>query len=83
MKYPVMVWAITGFVVAGGWALYAFTHVTSYGDPIMPLIMVTCPIVFIRSYPLSVYLVLAANAATYAVIGLAVETLRRQFRHAD
>ena len=83
MKYRIAMWAIAGFLVAGGWALYAYTHVTTYSDPLMPVITLTCPIVFLRSYPLSLYLVLAVNAATYAVIGLAVETLRQRFKHAS
>ena len=32
-------------------------------------------------YPVSIYSSLAANVATYAVVGLLVETLRRQLRH--
>jgi len=38
------------------------------------LIILTCPVAAARSYfPLSLYLVLAANAATYALIGLVVK----------
>jgi hypothetical protein len=83
MKYRVAIWAVTGFLVAGGWAIYASGHVMTDSDRLMPLITLTCPIVFLRSYSLSLYLVLAVNAATYGLIGLAVETVRRQFKHAS
>ncbi len=81
MKYRIAGWAILGFLVAGGWALYAFPTMAS-GEPIMPLILLTCPIVLLRSHPLSLYFVLAMNAATYALVGLTVETLRRQSKRA-
>jgi hypothetical protein len=35
-----------------------------------------------RYYPVSLYEVLAANGVTYALVGLIVETLRRQLHHA-
>lgn len=86
MKSRIAMWAVVGFLVAGGWALYAsaitppaFTH----ADPIMTFVRLTCPIALIDFYPLSLYLVLVANAATYALVGLIVETLRRQLKHAN
>ena len=41
------------------------------------LTRITCPIALLSSYPLSLYSVLFANAATYALVGTIVETLRR------
>ena len=86
MKRRIAIWASVGFLVAGCWALYAFATtpppITS-ASPIMILVRLTCPITLLSSYPLSLYLVLLANAATYALAGLIVETLRLQFRRAQ
>ena len=49
----------------------------------MTLVRLTCPIALFSSYPISLYWVLLANAATFALIGLAVEALGRQLQHAD
>lgn len=85
MRYRIAMWASAGFLVAGFWALYARATTPpalTFADPMMTLVQFTCPIAFIRSYPLSIYLVLFANGVTYAFVGLIVETLRRQLRHA-
>ena len=84
MKYRIAGWASAGFLVAGSWALYFAWRIK--GNPIEPIVYAlacfTQPIALLgRSYPLSVYLVLFANAATYALAGLTVETLRRQLKH--
>ena len=85
MKYRIAIWAIAGLLVAGFWALFAFATFPS-ADPIRDvwfLITFTCPIALLgMHHALSIYEVLAANAVTYALVGLVVETLRRQFRHA-
>jgi hypothetical protein len=54
-------------------------------QPMVPtLVGITCPIAIIGShYPVSLYLALAANVATYALVGLVVETLRRQLNHSN
>jgi hypothetical protein len=61
----------------------------SKGNPIEPIVyalgFLTQPFVLVSFYfhfPLKVYWVLVANAATYALLGLVVETLRRQLNHA-
>jgi hypothetical protein len=77
MKYRIGTWAIAGFLVAGCWALYAFPTLTS-ADPMMTLVRLTCPIALLSSYPIRFYWVLLANAATYALVGLVVETLRQR-----
>jgi hypothetical protein len=85
MKYRIAGWAGAGFLVAGCWALY-FTGADK-GNLIEPTVYLfaylTCPITLLRFYPVSLYSVLLANAATYALVGLIVETLRRQPRHAN
>jgi hypothetical protein len=85
MKFRIAIWAVVGCLVAGGWALYAFATPPAFthADPIMTFVHLTCPIALIDFYPLSLYLVLVANAATYALVGLIVETLRRQLKHAN
>jgi hypothetical protein len=86
MKRRIAICACTGFMVAGCGALYALATTPpamTSADPIMTLVRLTCPIMLISFYPLSLYLVLLANAATYALVGLIVETLRQQFHHAS
>jgi hypothetical protein len=86
MKHRIAMWAGAGFLIAGFWALYALSTTPpalTSGDPMMTLVRLTCPIAFFSSYPISVYWVLLANAATYALVGLVVETLRRQLKHAN
>ncbi len=81
MKYRIAMWAMAGFLVAGYWAVYAFATMPlmPFTQPeIMLLVRVTCPIALLSFYPLSLYWVLLANAATYGLIGLIVETLRTQ-----
>lgn len=85
MKYRIAIWAGAGFLIAGFWALYALATTPpalTSGDPTMTLVRLTCPIALFSSYPISVYWVLPTNAATYALVGMVVETLRRQRKHA-
>ena len=86
MKYRVAMWAAAGFLVASGWAVYFLA--ASKNLPIEPmvstLVRLTCPIAIVGShYPVSLYWALAANVATYALVGLVVETLRRQLNHSN
>jgi hypothetical protein len=47
------------------------------------LVSLACPVAIAgRQYAVSLYEVLAANTATYALVSLIVETLRRQLHHA-
>lgn len=82
MKHRIVVWAGLGFLVAGFWALYFFPTapipITS-AEPMWTFARLTCPVLFASfHFPLSVYWVLLANAATYAVVGLIIESLRQQ-----
>ena len=84
MKFRIAMWASAGFLIATGWALYAFASAPpalTSGDPIVSLVELTCPIVFASihfHFPLGLYWSLVANAATYGLIGLMVETVRQQ-----
>jgi len=89
MKYRITMWASAGFFIAVCWALYAFSttppEMTS-ANPILTLVKLTCPVVFASihfNFALGLYSSLLANAATYGLIGLIVETLRQQVRHAS
>ncbi len=86
MKYRIAIWAAAGFLVASGWAIYFLA--VSKGHPTEPtvttLVRLTCPIAMVGShYPVGLYSALFANVATYALVGLVVETLRRQFNHSN
>jgi uncharacterized RDD family membrane protein YckC len=84
MKYRIALWASAGFLVAACWALYAYASAApamTSGDPIVSLVELTCPVVFASihfHFALGLYWSLVANAATYGLIGLIVETLRQQ-----
>ena len=87
MKNRIIGWASAGFLVAGCWALYF--AVASKDNPIEPIVytlaLLTQPIAFASfhfHFGIGVYWVLLANTATYALVGLIVETLRRQLHHA-
>jgi hypothetical protein len=86
MKSKIAMWAVAGFLVAGGWAVYALASrppALSYGDPLLPLVRLTCPIAILgTSYAISLSWVLLANAATYALAGLLVEALRLRLQPA-
>jgi hypothetical protein len=81
MKHRIAVWATVGLLVAGGWAAYFL--VVPKDNPIGPivsaLVRLTCPVAIVGShYPVSLYVALFANAATYAFVGLAVGVLRQR-----
>jgi len=86
MKYRVAMWAAAGFVVASGWAVYFLVASRDHLiEPIVfTLIRITCPIAIVGShYPVSLYSAVVANVATYALIGLVVEMLRRRLNHSN
>ena len=89
MKHRIVMWAGAGFLVAGFWALYLFPTapipITS-AEPMWTLARLTYPVVFASFYfhfPLGVYWAILANAATYALVGLSVESLRLQLKRAN
>jgi hypothetical protein len=86
MKYRLGLWTCTGFLIAVGWAIYALATqppALTSADPLLILAQITCPIAFASihfHFGVSLYWSLIANAATYALIGLAVESVRRRLR---
>jgi hypothetical protein len=86
MKHRIAIWASAGFLVAAGWAVYLLVASKHHLiEPIIStLIRVTCPVAIVGAhYPVSLYSALVANVATYALIGLVVETLQRQSKHSN
>jgi hypothetical protein len=86
MKYRIAIWAFAGFLVASGWAVYLLVRSKDHLiEPIVStLIRLTCPVAALGShYPVSLYSALLANVATYALVGLGVETLRRQLSYSN
>lgn len=86
VRFRIAMWAAAGFFVAVAWALYSFAMAPMAVSPANPLVWtlawLTCPLVmagFHLHYGLHLYWVLLANTATYALAGLLVETLRRQW----
>jgi hypothetical protein len=82
MKLRIAIWTGVGALVVVLWTLYiSATSPTPLGN-VWTLAYLTCPIALARHYALSFYLVLLINAATYALVGTVVETIRRHSRPA-
>jgi hypothetical protein len=84
MKYRIAIWASAGFLVAGCWALYwlAYPSANERMRDVWTLVTLTCPVAIAgMHHPISLYESLVANAATYALVGLIFEGLRRQLSH--
>lgn len=78
MKRKIAFWALAGFIVAAIWAVAAkAAGGWPQSSTIWLLVDVTCPIALLRQHPLSLDLVLVINAATYAVLGLSIQLIRR------
>lgn len=85
MKFRIAIWAIIGFLIAGLWALFALATFPSSERmrDMWTFVCITYPIAIAGvHHPISVYETLAANAITYALIGLIIETMRKRLRHA-
>jgi len=86
MKNRIAIWASAGFLVAVGWALYAFATFPDSNErmrDVWTLITITCPVAIAgKHFPISMYWVFLANAATYAIAGMIVEAVRLQLHHA-
>jgi hypothetical protein len=85
MRYRIALWAIVGFLLAGFWALFArvtFPSSERMRD-VWTFVCVTCPIAIAgMRHPIGLYETLVANAVTYALVGLIVETFRKRLHHA-
>lgn len=86
MKYRIAIWAIAGLLLAGFWALFAsaFASAPERMHSLWTAVCITCPIAIVgMRHPISLPIALVANAVTYGFIGLIVEVLRKQLRHAQ
>ena len=83
MKCRIAIWSTLGALVVVGWSLYIYAispiQITAKALA-WTLACLTCPIALAHRYPLSFYFVLLANAATYALVGVIVETIRRHYQ---
>jgi hypothetical protein len=87
MRDRIAIWAITGFLFAGFWALFAIATFPSTPERMRDVwifVCITCPVAILgMHYPISLYVALLANTVTYGFVGLAVEALRKQMHHAQ
>jgi hypothetical protein len=83
MKSRIVLWAAAGALVVVFWNFYiSAKHANPLGAGGVgwALVCFTCPIALASHHALSFYQVLIANAATYALVGAVVETIRRYCR---
>ena len=78
MKSRIAIWASVGALVVLFWRLYMSATFPTPLGVVWTLVYLTCPIALARHYALGFYFVLLVNAATYALVGMLVETVRRQ-----
>lgn len=88
MRQRIAIWAGAGFLVAAFWAIYFFPTAANLiaNQPIVwAFAQATCPIVaasFYFHFGVPIYWALLSNAATYALIGLALEFFQTQVQQA-
>lgn len=83
MRHRILIWASLGFLVACCWIIYSFLTPPGYlgasmRNPIVQALAFTSLPISIagRYFPLHFWWIPPINAATYAAVGLIVETLR-------
>jgi hypothetical protein len=80
-------WAIAGFLLAVFWALFAITTFPSTPErmrDVWPVVCATCPVAIMgMHHAIGLSVVLIANAATYGILGLVVEALRKRLHPAQ
>jgi hypothetical protein len=80
MNLRISIWSGVGALVVVFWTLYiSATSPTPLGI-VWTLAYLTCPIALAHHYALSFYSVLLINAATFALVGSVVETMRRHYK---
>ena len=80
MKLRIAIWAVAGAVVAALWAIYMSATFPAPLGSLRTLVHLTCPVALAHHYAIGFYSVLLINAATYALVGAVVETVRRQYK---
>jgi hypothetical protein len=82
MKSRIAIWATLGAIVVVAWRIYisaTFSNPLGRDGVGRVLVYLTCPISLGSRHPQGFYFVLIANAATYALAGVVVETMRRYY----
>lgn len=82
MKSRIAIWATLGVLVVAAWRVYisaTLSNPLGTGGIGRALIYLTCLIAIGSHTPQGFYFVLIANAATYALAGVIVETTRRYY----
>jgi len=87
MKRRIGMWAGVGFLIACGWVLYTFVVPIEFLQASLrqPLVLaaayISCPLTYAgHYYAIHFWWFPPVNAATYALVGLMVEGLRRMAR---
>jgi hypothetical protein len=80
MKLRIAIWTGMGALVVILWSLYISATSPAPLGIAWILAYLTCPISLAHRHALSFDLVLLTNAATYALAGSVVETMRRRYR---
>lgn len=81
MRTRIAVWTLAGACVACGWSVYAFATAPDVEVPlgltervVQAIAYISCPFVALGA---RFYWLILLNAATYAVVGLVIESLHR------
>jgi hypothetical protein len=82
MKLQIAIWAGVGALVVVLWTLYISATSPAPLGNVWTLVYLTCPVALAHQHALSFYFVLLTNAAIYALVGTALETLRRHYKPA-
>jgi thiosulfate reductase cytochrome b subunit len=77
MKSRIAIWACGGALIVGLWSIYLSSMPGVPRGIAAILLDATCPIALARQHHLTIYFVFLANALTYALAGLIVETMWR------
>ena len=80
MKLRIAIWTGVGALVVVLWTFYISATSSTLLGIVRTLAYLTCPIALAHQYALSFYFVLLMNAATYALVGTVVETMRRHYK---
>jgi hypothetical protein len=83
MKLRIAMWSGLGALVVVVWRVYisvTLSNPLGTGGVGRALVYLTCPIAIASQHPQGFYFVLFVNAATYALVGSVVETMRRFYK---
>jgi hypothetical protein len=80
MKLRIATWTGVGAVVVVLWTFCISATSSKPPGIVWTLVYLTCPIALARHSALGFSFVLLANAATYALVGAVVETMRRHYK---